>query len=49
MENISFNKGVVVAGNKCTMCYRCINKCPGQAITLLGTKVIKQNNINKYI
>ncbi len=49
MENISFNKGVVVAGNKCTMCYRCINKCPGQAITLLGTKVIKQNSINKYI
>lgn len=49
MKNISIKEGVITAGNKCTMCYRCINSCPRQAITLLGTKVIQQNNINQYI
>ena len=42
-------EGIAVSGDKCTMCYRCINKCPGQAITLLGKKIIEQNDINKYL
>lgn len=49
MKNIFLRNGIAVADNKCTMCYRCINKCPRQAITLLGTKVIEQYNIDKYI
>ena len=28
--------------DKCTVCYRCVNECPKQAITLLGKKVIEQ-------
>ncbi len=41
--------GIAVSGDKCTMCYRCINKCPKQSITLLGKKVIEQNqySLNK--
>lgn len=37
------------AGNRCTMCYRCINTCPKQAITLLGKKVILQGTIETYL
>ena len=49
MGNITMTEGIAVSGDKCTMCYRCINKCPGQAITLLGKKIIEQNDINKYL
>lgn len=37
------------ASNQCTMCYRCINICPQQAITLLGKSVIQQGTIEKYL
>lgn len=40
MGNIAVKNGIAVSGDKCTMCYRCISKCPKQAITLLGKKVI---------
>ena len=33
----------------CTMCYRCVNLCPKQAITLLGKAVIEQTSIEKYL
>ncbi len=49
MKNIAITDGIAVSGNKCTMCYRCINQCPKQAITLLGKKVIEQNDISKYL
>ncbi|MDE6882492.1 MAG: 4Fe-4S binding protein [Lachnospiraceae bacterium] len=49
MKNIRSAHGTVIAGNKCTMCYRCINKCPRQAITLLGKNVIGQYDIDKYL
>lgn len=49
MKNIKIVNGTAAAENKCTMCYRCISKCPGQAITLLGKNVIEQHDINKYI
>lgn len=41
--------GKAVAGNRCTMCYRCISKCPQKAITLLGKKVVDQHIITKYV
>ena len=35
--------------DKCTVCYRCVNACPKQAITLLGKTVIEQTVIEKYL
>lgn len=49
MGNIAVKNGIAVSGDKCTMCYRCISKCPEQAITLLGKKVIEQNDVNRYL
>lgn len=49
MGNISIKNGLAVSSDKCTMCYRCISRCPKQAVTLLGKRVIDQNDINKYI
>ena len=49
MNNIVLRDGIAGAGGKCTMCYRCISKCPEQAITLLGKEVIEQNDIDKYL
>jgi ferredoxin len=40
--------GKVVAGGRCTMCYRCISHCPKQAITLLGKQVYEQCQFEKY-
>lgn len=47
--NIKFINHTAAAGNKCTMCYRCVNQCPRQAITLLGKHVIEQHNMDKYL
>lgn len=49
MGNISIENGKACAGDKCTMCYRCISKCPKQAITLIGDKVYEQCSFEKYI
>ena len=49
MNNISINEQKAVSGESCTMCYRCINKCPKQSITLLGKRVVEQCGIEKYI
>lgn len=49
LSNITIANGIAVSGDRCTMCYRCVNKCPRQAITLLGKKIIEQNDINKYL
>lgn len=48
-KNVALVGNTAVAGSRCTMCYRCISKCPKQAITLLGKKVIEQNDVNKYL
>lgn len=48
-QNLSLLDGKAVAGNRCTMCYRCISKCPQKAITLLGKKVVDQHVITKYV
>ncbi len=49
MGNIIVKNGIAVSSDKCTMCYRCISKCPKQAITLLGKKVIEQNDVSRYL
>ena len=49
MRNIKSGNGTAVSGNQCTMCYRCVNKCPGQAITLLGKHVFEPYDINRYL
>ncbi len=49
LSNITIANGIAVSSDRCTMCYRCVNKCPRQAITLLGKKIIEQNDINKYL
>ena len=49
MNNIQMVEKTAKASNQCTMCYRCINICPQQAITLLGKSVIQQGTIEKYL
>ena len=51
MSNLSLNmdKKHAAPGTQCTMCYRCANRCPTQAITLLGKKVIEQGCVEKYL
>ncbi len=49
MSNIVVKNGIAVSSDKCTMCYRCINKCSQKAITLLGKKVIEQNDVSRYL
>ncbi|MCC0651430.1 MULTISPECIES: EFR1 family ferrodoxin [unclassified Clostridioides] len=49
LKNIVVKNGVAIPGNQCTMCYRCVNNCPKQAITLLGKRVIEQSKIEKYL
>lgn len=49
MKNIMLQEEKAIAGEKCTMCYRCVSKCSKQAITLLGSNVIEQNDIQKYL
>lgn len=48
MGNIHMEGKKAVAGNRCTMCYRCISQCPEQAITLLGDKIQEQCRFEKY-
>ena len=49
LENIQISDGKAVPSGKCTMCYRCVNRCPKQAITLLGKEVVEQTTIEKYL
>ncbi len=48
MNNLMFTNSTVSQKGLCTLCYRCVNACPKQAITLLGKKVIQQNNSKDY-
>ena len=48
MKNISVKNGRAVADGMCTMCYRCISRCPQNAITLLGDDVVEQCRYEKY-
>lgn len=49
MGNIRIVEGKAVQGSRCTMCYRCINHCSKQALTLLGKAVVEQGVIEKYL
>lgn len=49
MGNLTVRDGSAVSGSRCTMCYRCVSRCPKQAITLLGKRVIEQNDVSKYV
>ncbi|MDY4909674.1 MAG: 4Fe-4S binding protein, partial [Candidatus Fimenecus sp.] len=44
----SLRDGKATAEDRCTMCYRCISRCPQKAITLLGDEVIEQCRFEKY-
>ncbi len=46
-KNIRIENGKAVASSKCTMCYRCINHCPKQAMTLLGKTLYEQPTYDK--
>ena len=46
-QNIKIEDGKAVASSKCTMCYRCINHCPKQAMTLLGKTLYEQPTYDK--
>ena len=48
MHNLELKNGKAVPAEKCTMCYRCISRCPKQAITLLGEKVQEQTRFEKF-
>lgn len=48
MGNIHVEKGKAAAGNRCTMCYRCMSNCPRQAITIIGKKVLVQYKFDDY-
>lgn len=49
MRNLHVENGKAIAGNHCTMCYRCISSCPRKAVTLLGNEVVEQCRFEKYI
>lgn len=49
MNNIEINNKRAIAGNWCTMCYRCISRCPQKAITLIGNRVYEQCQFSKYM
>lgn len=49
MGNLDLADGKAQAHGKCTMCYRCVNRCPQKAITLLGHTLHEQCKIEKYL
>ena len=46
-HNIRIIDGKAVASAHCTMCYRCIDHCPKQAMTLLGKTLYEQPTFEK--
>ena len=46
-KNIVIKGGKAVASGQCTMCYRCVDYCPKQAITLLGKTLYEQPTYEK--
>lgn len=43
------NARVAQSADRCTLCYRCVNLCPKQAITLLGDRVIQQASVEQNV
>lgn len=48
MKNITVHNGKAISHNQCTLCYRCFNHCPTQALTILGKHVYEQCLFEKY-
>lgn len=42
------NKVAKLTGSNCTICYRCVNSCPKQAITIIGKDIFGQYLFGKY-
>ena len=42
MNNLENKNGIIIQKSNCTICYRCINKCPKKAITLFFKKKVKK-------
>lgn len=49
MGNIRIESDKAVASGRCTLCYRCLNACPKQAVTLLGKRVVRQGKLEDYV
>ena len=49
MKNLELSNGKIKSKSKCTMCYRCLNNCSKEAITILGKEVYEQCKIENYI
>ena len=49
IDKLKAKDNFIKTENRCTMCYRCVNICPKQAITLLGKHVVMQGTIEKYL
>ncbi len=47
--NIAMEGQTACSADRCTLCYRCVNRCPKQAITLLGKRVVRQTGIEKHL
>ena len=45
MQNIKIEHGKAKFGERCTICYRCVNKCRQKAITILG----RAKNLEKSV
>lgn len=46
---INMQNGKPAAVERCTMCYHGISHCPQKPMTLLGEKVTKQCQIERYM
>ena len=40
--NLEYKNGIIIQKSNCTICYRCMNRCPKKAITLFFRKKIKK-------
>ena len=45
MKNLEYENGHIIHKNNCTICYRCINKCPQKAIALFFKNKVKRQYI----
>lgn len=48
MKNIRLENRKALAGERCTLCYRCFCACPRGAVTILGDRVCDQNRPGRY-
>lgn len=49
MNNLYLSEKKAHAQESCTLCYRCANRCPEKAITILGKHVIEQYTMKDFL